>query len=306
MNKRPYMPLYIADYAVDTAHLTAEQHGAYLLLLMAMWNARGWLPNNRDALIRIARVAPTRWSHVSRVVLPFFQVERDRLTHKRITAELRKARRIQGAQPTDLNQDSKSAQTSSSLLTPSLKTLDNQELIKSVIRKADQISSEAKPLKNGHIAEGLARAGVRARVPRDRDLSQTSDIEDPNGSSLAHENVRRTRKPGDAEFQIWWDRYPVKRGKGQAERAFHAARKIASLDELLDGVARYRREKLPDRAWRYPATWLNGKGWLDEPEPEPAVQRRSSPGPPQQEWRDAAERERQEASAYLRRKAQGG
>jgi uncharacterized protein YdaU (DUF1376 family) len=50
---RPWMPLYIADYRKDTAHLSAAEHGAYLLLIMHYWST-GSLPVEDAPLARIA------------------------------------------------------------------------------------------------------------------------------------------------------------------------------------------------------------------------------------------------------------
>ena len=45
---RPWMPLYIADYLADTAHLNATESGAYLHLIMHYW-LTGGLPQGRNA-----------------------------------------------------------------------------------------------------------------------------------------------------------------------------------------------------------------------------------------------------------------
>lgn len=55
------MPIYTDAYLADTTHLSAEQHGAYLLILMAMWRAGGELPLDDEVLCRIAKVDPRRW-----------------------------------------------------------------------------------------------------------------------------------------------------------------------------------------------------------------------------------------------------
>lgn len=87
----PFMQLYVADYLGDTRHLTTEQHGAYLLLLMAMWRADGTLPNDAKKLARIAGCTSSRWSRIADDVLAFFDVSDGVLSNKRLKLELEKA-----------------------------------------------------------------------------------------------------------------------------------------------------------------------------------------------------------------------
>lgn len=89
-----WMPLYIADYARDTFHLTRDQHGGYMLLLMACWASGGRLRNSPSMLAAITKATPQEWAKLKRVLLPFFKVQGEWLTHKRVTEELDKAARL--------------------------------------------------------------------------------------------------------------------------------------------------------------------------------------------------------------------
>lgn len=82
-------------------------------------------------------------------------------------------------------------------------------------------------------------------------------------------NVSSKRRVKDQDFEAWYSHYPHKVQRGAAERAFPKALAQASLQELIDGVHRYIESKPVDRPYQNPATWLNGKGWLDQPADPP-------------------------------------
>lgn len=95
----PFMQLYVADYLGDTRHLTTEQHGAYLLLLMTMWRADGTLPNDDKKLARIVGCTCSRWARIKDEVLEFFDIEDGVLTNARLIGWERERRRQEGRQP---------------------------------------------------------------------------------------------------------------------------------------------------------------------------------------------------------------
>lgn len=89
-----YMPLWIADYLADTQHLTRDEHGAYLLLLMAYWRKGEPLADDDRKLAAIANASPAEWRKLRPVLAEFFQVADGVWTQKRVEAELTRAKAI--------------------------------------------------------------------------------------------------------------------------------------------------------------------------------------------------------------------
>tara|TARA_R100001244_G_scaffold2541_1_gene3922 strand:- start:5821 stop:6303 length:483 start_codon:yes stop_codon:yes gene_type:complete len=93
------MQLYVADYLGDTMHLSTEQHGAYLLLLMAMWRAGGSLPNDEKKLARIVGLSTIKWRRVAADVMAFFTVDGDEITAWHLERWPAEYRKMQGRTP---------------------------------------------------------------------------------------------------------------------------------------------------------------------------------------------------------------
>jgi uncharacterized protein YdaU (DUF1376 family) len=87
-----WMPLYVSEYLGDTMHLTTEQHGAYLLLLMAAWKNDGKLPSDAGALQQICRMTAQQWARHERTLQAFFFVTEDFWIQNRVRKELDKAK----------------------------------------------------------------------------------------------------------------------------------------------------------------------------------------------------------------------
>lgn len=64
MSKAPAMPMYWDAYLADTTHLTTEEHGAYMLLLAAMWRRNGSVPDDDKDNARILGLTPAKWRKI--------------------------------------------------------------------------------------------------------------------------------------------------------------------------------------------------------------------------------------------------
>ncbi len=92
--KRPWMPLYVGDYLMDTRDLSTEQHGVYILLLMTCWSRPdGRLPDDAKWL---KSVLPSMHGHTFNRLVPdilqrYFRKDEDGFwINKRLTNELQK------------------------------------------------------------------------------------------------------------------------------------------------------------------------------------------------------------------------
>jgi hypothetical protein len=94
-----------------------------------------------------------------------------------------------------------------------------------------------------------------------------------NGGHSSIKNEVRTNTSSPAVtprgFDAWYNIYPRKKAKAQALRAYaRAVENGADPDDLLSAIRRQAGRLGNDlRYCPYPATWLNGKRWLDDDEP---------------------------------------
>ena len=86
----PYIQLYIADYLSDTAHLSTEEHGAYLLLIFNYWQRGGALDNTNNRLTHVTRLSEQRWVEVQKTLAEYFVIENDKWVHTRIEDDMKR------------------------------------------------------------------------------------------------------------------------------------------------------------------------------------------------------------------------
>lgn len=86
--KRP-CPLWVDAFQRDTQHLQADEVGAYMLILMAMWTRETCdFPDNDSRLARVSRVSPRLWrARIGPVIRDFFSVDNSTLISKRLREE---------------------------------------------------------------------------------------------------------------------------------------------------------------------------------------------------------------------------
>lgn len=107
-----------------------------------------------------------------------------------------------------------------------------------------------------------------APAPATSPYSRTAGAAQGASASASADAERESTE--DKGFAEWYSAYPRKKGKGQAVKAYRAAIKkpgvtpdslLAALTKQLPELASRPADKVP-----YPATWLNGEHWENEPD----------------------------------------
>ena len=85
----PYMPLFVADYEADTAHLSPEEDGIYMRLLRLCWRTPGCsIPDDPEWVTRMIRVTPEYYAErVVPIIAEFFRRRKARLFNPRLSEE---------------------------------------------------------------------------------------------------------------------------------------------------------------------------------------------------------------------------
>lgn len=97
---------------------------------------------------------------------------------------------------------------------------------------------------------------------------------DPKGTQ-GTQKKKRTCADEHPLFDRWYQKYPEKKSRGQARKAFSELDPDERLvSEMIEAIDRQKAERaakvdrgdwVPD--WKHPATWLNAQAWLDESDP---------------------------------------
>ena len=155
MAQFPQLPLWTDSYLADTTHLTTQEHGAYLLLLMAAWRSPGCRLPNDDKLLRRFAGGPKNWRRIKTRVLAFWLLNDGYLTQKRLCQEYERA--ANRAQKAALGGSSKSLK------------YNNATLFRAGSKQAPSTATTTTTIKNinNSSKEETARAKALVHVKRD-------------------------------------------------------------------------------------------------------------------------------------------
>jgi len=221
MAQFPALMLWTDAWIADTKHLTRLERGTYHDLLVLMWRTPGCSVPNDDGWLG----------------------KRLEMTQLEVETELRPI--IEEFCATDGNRIWQKR------LLKEWKWVD-----KKTREQSDRAKRRWEKEKKNTDAYAAARTVAYAPTPTPTPLEES-----PSDSSPTTQPKRERKASAyPADFETWYDVYPLHVGKGAAHKAWLRATKggKATNDELIAGATRYRDDPNRDPSYtKHPATWLN-------------------------------------------------
>jgi len=250
MSGFPHMPLFVKDYLIDTYTLSLEQSGAYLHLLMHMWEKGGTLPDNDNDLAAMTKCGTRKWRSIRPKLEPFFTIENGMWTNSRLSKELQYVER---------KLESLSTAGRKGGLRKPTRVEENQEV------KTSPAFSQTSQAQAPTLTLTPTELTIDVNSPPNPQGGNASDQDIPDDQPLYI--PEQTNDWPTKAFEKFYDLYPHKIGRGAAEKKFEQIRKSKdppTWAELITGLNRYV-AKTDDRPWCNPSTWLNQGRWSDAP-----------------------------------------
>jgi len=222
-----WMPLYIGDYLSDTGHLTPEQHGAYLLLLMAAWTRGGVLPDDDRILARLASCSTWDWKRLRPSIQTFFETDGKLWRNSRLSRQL-------------LDAQTRRKRAEDRAKVAAEKRWENNE--------TPNASSMGKSEHAPSIDSDMLGASAPAPAPQKATTTTKSTSLSRNGNGL-HPPERGTRLPENWQLPIPWRDWACTVAKIDMQ---HATRCSLRFRDFWIGVPGARGRKA-----NWEATWRN-------------------------------------------------
>lgn len=268
MSEVPWIRFFPSDWLAGTRGLSASETGVYITLIATMYERGHPLPEDHGRLARLCGASNSSFKSALEALTVGGKILRVEggLWNERVGKE--------GQHRAEKSEAARAAASyrweNQKVEVPSYPSeirevgTDPTTSVGSEKPQSNQSTSTA-DASPAHRKNDATRAGVRNQRPeiRKKDISLTT-----------FERSAREREFDD----LFWPPYPQKKKKPEALKAWFKARELASAADIVAGVARYAAEKPDWQEWAYPASWLNGERWKDEPAPPPVPE--ASRGPP--------------------------
>jgi len=254
MSQAPYMPVFTDALLGDTLHLSAEEFGAYCLILFATWRNNGQpLPDDDAELARIARISQYKWKKVRQKLAGFFEISSGFWRQKRLEKEWAYVQQRAAVKRKNGSKGGRAKVKNGKL------SLDENPSYRGSTHTHTHTQKE----------ENQPPPPPESPKPRARAATGRS----PDGER-EEEGLAR-------EFEQFWQAYPRKVNRGRAFSAFAVARKTESFEQLLATARRYAAENSGKKLLYVarPENWLADQRWLDETDRNTVPDDRPETGP---------------------------